>query len=394
MEVDATPEQAMHYARSGDLSTEVASLARPLVERGKTPGIVVGVLLPDGSMHFFGYGVTDPKSAIRPGGDTLFATGSLSKGFLGVVTALQVHQGALSWNDTLGQLLPPSVPLSSDAKKITLIQLATHTSGLPNQPMNFQTCDYFIQYLFTGKNFYRHLSRDYVFHYLAHFKAPQRPDVHYSNLGYALMGYVLEQRTGVSVDDLVEREIARPLGLKNTGYRPETLPGFSTRAHGFAGDEPKFVSRGKPVPDWQFTDFMKGTGGIYSSARDLLTFAAAALHPEDTPLGAAFADTLRVRAPRTQEAPAVAWFVDDLDGQRITYQIGVVGGFTSYLGLDVERQTAVVVLQNSFNWTNTVGHKLLVRLSRAQTGSPSSPTFVRAKPSPTENESPPAVRSE
>jgi CubicO group peptidase (beta-lactamase class C family) len=355
----------MHYARNRNLSAEVESLARPLVEKGETPGIVVGVLLPDGSSSMYGYGVTDRQSGRKPDGDTLFAIGSLSKGFLGAITALLVQDGTLSWSDTLETLLPPDTPLSADAKKITLIQLATHTSGLPNQPKNFQIFRYFVEYLFTGKSFYRHLNEAYVLKSLSDFKAPRHAQVLYSSLGYAMLGYAIEKRTGLSLDALLEQKLTQPLGLRNTGYEPRSLPGYSTRAYGYAGDHPFFIRRGRPVPDWEFTEFMKGAGGVYSTANDLLTFAAAHLQDPKTALGRGLSDTLQVRVPRPEESPAVAWFVDDIEGQRITYQVGVVAGYTSYLGLDVERRIAVVVLENSFNRTNKVGHKLLMRLGRA-----------------------------
>ena len=366
MQIDRTEAEASHYACHPDLTAEVDSLARPVVEHGETPGIVVGVLLPDGSTHFFGYGVTDRQGAgVRPDGDTLFAVGSLSKGFLGAMASLLVQDGTFSWEDTLGKLLP-NAPLSADAKKITLLQLATHTSGLPNQPKNLKMLCCFVNYLFTGKSFYQHLDQAYVFHFLSRFKAPADDKVHYSSLGYALLGYVLTQRTNLSLDDLLRQKLTQPLGLQHTGYAPEALPGYATRARGYAGDHPMFIRRGKPVPDWHFTEFMKGTGGVYSTARDLLAFAAAHFDDKGTPLNKALQDTLRVRKPEPQEAPAVAWFIDDIDGQRITYQVGVVGGYTSYLGLDVQRRTAVVVLESSFIWTNKVGHKLLIRLGRGQ----------------------------
>jgi CubicO group peptidase (beta-lactamase class C family) len=114
---------------------------------------------------------------------------------------------------------------------------------------------------------------------------------------------------------------------------------------------------------------MRGSAGVYSSARDLLTLAAAHLRGKETKFGGALADTLRVRMPRPMDAPAVAWFVDTINGQQLTYQVGMVGGFAGYLGMDVERRTAVVVLQNSFNWTDRIGHRLLIRMAHA---SPSS----------------------
>ncbi|MGH6647962.1 serine hydrolase domain-containing protein [Aquabacterium sp.] len=368
-----------HLSTDGEnIEADMAALAKPLVDQGQTPGIVVGVLLPDGQMRFFGYGTTNEQGGATPGPDTIFAMGSLSKGFLGAMAAELVNDGQLAWDDTLGDLLPPETPLSSDAKRITLLQLATHTSGLPRQPITFQTCRYFLQYLFTGANFYRHFERDYVFDYLSDFKAPNHHEPNYSNIGYGLLGHVIERRTGQSLETLLDQKIVHGLGLKNTGYMPSTLPGYALRAHGHAGDQPKFVPRGALVPDWEFTDFMRGSAGLYSSARDMLTFASAHLNGREGPFKQALVDTLKARQDRPKEAPAIAWLIDDIGGQHITYQVGFVAGFTSYIGLNVEQRTAVVVLQNSFNWKDSVGQKLLLRMAHAKsiklaTGAPSSP---------------------
>lgn len=377
-EVDPAELVTHLSADAENIETDMAELAKPLVDQGKTPGIVVGVLLPDGQMRFFGYGTTDEQQGVTPGPDTIFAMGSLSKGFLGAMTAELVNDGTLSWDDTLGELLPPDAPLSPDAKRITLLQLATHTSGLPRQPITFQTCRYFLQYLFTGANFYRHFERDYVLDYLSDFKAPSHHEPNYSNIGYGLLGMVIERRTGQSLEALLDQKIVHGLGLKNTGYIPTALPGYATRAHGHAGDQPKFVPRGAPVPDWEFTSFMKGSAGLYSSARDMLTFASAHLNGQEGAFKTALIDTLKARQQRPKEAPAIAWLIDDIDGQRITYQVGFVAGFTSYIGLNVDQRTAVVVLQNSFNWKDSVGQKLLIRMAHARsiklaTGGPAHP---------------------
>ena len=124
------------------------------------------------------------------------------------------------------------------------------------------------------------------------------------------------------------------------------------------------------MPEWHFTELMKGSAGLYSSAHDLLTFAAAHMDGKHTRLSAALADNLRPRFWREKDAPAVAWTVDEVGDQRITYQVGLVAGYTSYVGLDLEHHTAVVVLQNSFNWKDKVGHRLLTRLGAGERRSP------------------------
>jgi CubicO group peptidase (beta-lactamase class C family) len=364
-ERDADNMQTKQYADATNLQQEVDSLALPIIEQHETPGMVVGVLLPNGGMEFFGYGVMNQNTASKPDADTLFAIGSLSKGFLGDLTAILVDEGVLSWNDTLGELLPADAPLSADAKKITILQLATHTSGLPLQPMTFQTFRYVLEYMFTGENLYRHLDSDYVFNYLSDFKAPAQVTARYSNFGYGILGYVIQRRTGQSLDTLLAQKLLGPLGLKNTGYVPDALPNHKDRASGHVGDQPKFKLRGEPMPDWQFPELMKGSAGVYSNAKDLLTLAAAHMHGDKSHLNHILADTLQVRFPRPVDAHAIAWFADDVEGQHITYQVGMVSGYSSYLGLDVPRGTAVVVLQNSFNWTDHVGQKLLLRMARA-----------------------------
>lgn len=342
-----------------DLAEQVDRIAAPLVAQGETPGLIVGVLLPDGSTRFFGYGRTGQPDGAPPGPDTLFAIGSLSKGFMGAIVASMVQEGSLSWSDPLAALLPPRTALSPDAARITVEQLATHMSGLPRQPLDATVLAGFVSYLFTGENFYQHLDRDRVLAYLADFSASDPGVPHYSNIGYGLLSHVATVRSGRSVDDLLAERITGPLGLTRTGYVAETLPGYDARAIGHAGDQPKFIARGEPVPDWRFTDILRGSAALYSTARDLLAFAAAHLRDDDTPLGRGLADTLRIRYPRPRQAAAVAWIADDVLGLEITYQVGIVAGYTSYLGLDPVHKTAVVVLQNAFNWDYSAGHTLL-----------------------------------
>ncbi|MGW8393702.1 serine hydrolase domain-containing protein [Pseudoduganella sp. HUAS MS19] len=366
-QLDPDNSAAQRLALTGDIGAEVAGLAQPMIDSGETTGLVVGVLTPDGKQHFFGFGTTHEEGGHRPDGDTLFAVGSLSKGFLAATTSVLVQEGVLHWEDTLATLLPAEVALSDDAKRITLRQLVTHTAGLPRQPMTERTLIYFVEYLFTGKSFYRHFDRPYLLEYLSEFKSRNGGVPQYSNIGYGVLGYVLELKTGKKVAALVHEKVLDPLRLKSTGYVPQNLPGYGERALGHAGDQPKFIRRGKLVPDWQFTDIMSGSAAVYSNARDLLAYANAHLSSSgDNVLDAGLRNTLKVHYERKTEAAASAWFVDEIDGHKITHQIGLVAGYTGYIGLDEQTRTAVVVLQNNFNWTDRIGHRLLLRMAEAQ----------------------------
>lgn len=347
------------------LQSKVDHLLKPIVADDKTPGSIVGVLTSDGDMHFYGYGVASKQTRQTPDENTLFPIGSLSKGFLGVIVADMVQNGELNWNDTLGALLPKA-PFNEDVKKITLEQLATHSAGLQRQPFTERTFLYFLEFLIDGNNFYRHMDDQYVFDYLRGFRTPDKTNITYSNIGYGLLGYVIEQRSQRPLEEHLKMRITNALGLEQTGYGITMRQQARSFAEGYAGDQPKLMRRGSPVPEWEFPRFMKGSAAIYSSAHDLLTYAKAHFAEDPRPLTRALHDTLTVRIPRPQEAAGIAWTVDQVGEVSITYQVGFVAGYTCYIGLDTRHKNAVVVLQNAFNWQNNIGHQLLWELAHTQ----------------------------
>ena len=332
----------------------------PAMVEQQSPAMVVGVIDASGQRHYWHFGVTDNEHQLPVDEHTLFAVGSLSKGMTAEATAVLVAQGRLHWTDTLETLLPPSVPLSADAKKITLLQLVTHTSGLPRQNMDLPMLTAFIRYLGNGENFYAHLDSDNVVADLADFAKPSGNEPRYSNLGYAILDYVLSYQTGQRADQLVQSLIFDPLKLQNSSFTPQKLRSYPQRAIGHAGSQPKFVPRGQVVPDWQFSGNMLGAGGLYTDTADLLTYAAAHLNSTgDNTLDKAIHDTMQVYYPRDKEAANIAWVTDTYGEQSITYQVGYIGGYSSYIGIDRVNHFAVVVLQNSFTWQNNLGHSVL-----------------------------------
>jgi len=333
----------------------------------RSPGMAVGVIDAHNQRHYWQFGVTDSEHHYPVKKDTLFAVGSLSKGMTAETTAVLVAQGSLHWSDTLEQLLPPGTPLSEDAKQITLLQLVTHTSGLPRQTMDLPMLAAFVRYLGNGENFYPHLDSDHVIDDLATFSRPSRNEPRYSNLGYAILDYVLKYQTGQRADKLAHDLLFKPLGMQNTSFTPQSLKAFPLRAIGHAGSQPKFIPTGQVVPDWQFTGNMLGAGGLYTDTADLLTFAAAHLNGSgNAELDKAMADSMNAYYPRKKEAANIAWVSDSFDEQTITYQVGYIGGYSSYIGIDRQHHFAIVVLQNSFTWQNNLGHSVLRQMWREQ----------------------------
>jgi CubicO group peptidase (beta-lactamase class C family) len=359
------PSSEVTQVAQNGRALSVDELVTEYMQTKQVSGMVVAVIQHNGPAKFYCYGITDAKNHNPITPDTLFALGSLSKGITAEVITLLVNEGRLHWDDTLDTLLPPGTLLSADAKKITLLQLVTHTSGLPRQPMNLLSLEHLVSYLRDGENFYQDLDSDDVLNYLSTFNAPLTHEPRYSNIGYAVLGYILKYKTGQSIETLSEQKIFQPLKMDNASFDPESLRAFPLRALGHAGDQPKFIARGALTPDWQFSNNMVGAASLYSDARDLIEYTRAHFSSTgNAALDKAFADVTVDYFPREKEAANIAWITDTYGQQKITYQVGYIGGYSSYIGFDKENQNAVVVLQNSFNWSNYIGHALLKRIAQ------------------------------
>lgn len=261
--------------------------------------------------------------------------------------------------------MPPGTPLSADARNITLLELVTHTSGLPRQNMDLPMLKKFIGYLGSGENFYGELDSDNVLDYLARWQAPQSKAPEYSNLGYALIGYILKYKTGEDIQTLASRYIFRPLNMANTSFTPERLKGFPQRALGHAGDQPKFMPRGQLTPDWRFTNNMVAAASLYSNAEDLIAYARYHVSKTDNSvLDVVFAEVSNIYFQRPEGSQEIAWATDFIGREKITYQVGYIGGYSSFIGFDKEKGNAVVVLQNAFNWSNYIGMTLLLDMAK------------------------------
>ncbi|MGT8856416.1 serine hydrolase domain-containing protein [Enterobacter sp. 186315] len=366
---EGTQELFTHQSLDGD----VDSVVRHYMAQKSVPGMTVAVIHHHGSPQFYSWGVTDAvhQYPIRP--DTLFALGSLSKGITAEVVACLVNEGRLHWDDNLGTLLPPGTPLSVDAQKITLLELVTHTSGLPRQNMDIPMLGKFIRYLGSGENFYTELDSNNVLRYLDNWQAPQQKVPEYSNLGYALIGYILHYKTGEDIQRLASTYIFQPLHMANSSFIPEQLKGYPQRALGHAGDQPKFIPRGQLTPDWHFSNNMVAAASLYSNAEDLAAYVhyhVSTTH--NTLLDNVFAEVSNTDIQRPDGVQGIAWTTDFIGVEKITYQVGYIGGYSSFIGFDKKRGNAVVVLQNTFNWSNYIGIALLMDMANNDSLTPDS----------------------
>ena len=189
-----------------------------------------------------------------------------------------VRRGEVSLTDPVAKFLPSGVKVPSrNGRQITLLDLATHTSGLPRS-LNMERIRDF-------SNPYSSIPITDVYDFLSSHELKREigAEWEYSNLGYGLLGHALARAAGVkSIDALVRHRITGPLKLKSTGYE---------RGGGAAmakGHDPS----GEAVPYWDFGEF-KGAGGLNSSVDDLLTFLEANVGQPQSAIETAIQDSHR-----------------------------------------------------------------------------------------------------
>ncbi len=201
--------------------------------------------------------------------DVIFEIGSISKVFTGILLAHAEKEGKLGLDDTLAQRLPVKFSHAA-AGGITLRQLATHTSCLPRLPGNMTST--------TDADPYSSYDDKALFEYLASAKLEEKPPCApaYSNLGFGILGVVLEAAYGKPWAALVQEKIAGPLGMADTAQ--DLTPAQRSR---FA--EP--WHRDQRAQPWTFKA-MAGAGALRSSLADMSRFADALLAGAQGPLGA------------------------------------------------------------------------------------------------------------
>lgn len=329
-----TAAAAQQQGRFFPSDDELRGVLRTLVEQGQAKGIVLGLLEPDGTRRIISYG--DPGRGARSlGPKSVFEIGSINKTFTGAILADMVRRGEVSLNDPVAKYLPPEVKVPSrGGRQITLLDLATHTSGLPRVP--------------TGRprdmsNPYAHFEAEDLYAFLSGYQLERDIGAEplYSNVGMGLLGHALARAAGVeSFPQLVRRRITGPLGMAMTDYgRDGGLGTWIVKGHD---------GKGKEVPYWDVA-VLAGAGGLNSNAEDMLTYLAANVGAPRAPIQTAMRDAHQPRRKLKNEGwnVGMAWQTRTRGGQTVISHGGGTAGFETYLGFDPATGAGVVILGNS-----------------------------------------------
>jgi len=318
-----------------------------LYASSEAQGMVVTVVDGD-SVTTQGFGRMGPRDSRTPDGRTLVRLQSISKLFSSNLLATLAAQGSVRLDDTLQSHAPPGqiVPQPKNGPPITLLNLATHTSGLPREAgIDPPPPDVAVAARWA---------------WLVRERGRPAPGYQalYSNVGFELLGDALANATGKSYNDALDMAVTGPLGMVDTTARPTAeecarlmSPDLRKGTYPCIDQTPEAAS-----------------GGLYSTADDMALWMKAQLAagPAGTVRGISQAVYIRrdalARAVGIDHAgPAsgigLAWIEEEADDThpRILEKTGGGDGFLTYLVIDPAHRIGIFV---AFN--NECGHRLPV----------------------------------
>jgi serine-type D-Ala-D-Ala carboxypeptidase/endopeptidase len=330
-----------------------------LVDNNKTnAAIVVGLVDPNGT-QFYGYGNMSNANPITVDKDTIFAIGSITKVFTTILLADMVNRGLVNLDDPIEKYLPRSIKVPTyNGQKITLENLATHNSGLPEFPgshcvSNFNGTDkdddtiqarlFFIE---CDKNY----TFDQLFQDLSNSTLTSEPGLkfEYSTFGSALLGHILALKSGMSYDRLLEERILNVLGMNSTSI----VLSDSQKSRLAIGH-----LNGQELPFWNISRPITPAGGLHSSVADMLKFASANLGLIDTKinnvmkeshtiihdsrLGKAFSNNYTAYV-------SLGWIIaTDFGIQIVEHNGETPDGYNSFIALNPTKERGIVIIASA-----------------------------------------------
>jgi CubicO group peptidase (beta-lactamase class C family) len=238
----------------------LSAIAARFAARGGQPGLAYGIVSGEAITHAGGYGERWLGGPV-PDVDTVFRIASMTKSFTAALVLKLRDAGALTLDDPAVDYVPVLsgvAPPTADSPPITIRHLLTMTAGFPtDDPWGDR------QQGLAPAAFTRLLADGEI-------TAAWAPGTkfEYSNLGYAILGLIIESVTGLDYADAMRSEVFGPLGFSETGY-DVTQVDPAHLARGYRRNDREWLELA-PDPYGAFAPM----GGIFSSVRDLARWVA------------------------------------------------------------------------------------------------------------------------
>jgi CubicO group peptidase (beta-lactamase class C family) len=315
-------------ATAGLPADDLAERLRAAVPDGFSGQVVVAT--PDRVLFAGAFGEADRERSLAVQADTLFDIGSITKTFTAAMILQLAAEGRLTPAQALGGFFEG---LPEETAAITLHQLLTHTSGLPQYSGDDddpRTAESFDAWLAATRP-----------------EFPPGDHYAYSNPGYSALARIVEKLTGESYEEQLQTRVVEPLGLGPLGYR--AMPDTAVQAVAYDGDRPvghptemNWLSDG---PGWN----LRGNGGLLTNAASLARWLQAVAQGRVLPPEWQERQLERHAAKGDDSWYGYGWGVDQRDYGEVVGHTGGNGYFFALAFWYRDHDLLLAVTNNAFD---------------------------------------------
>jgi serine-type D-Ala-D-Ala carboxypeptidase/endopeptidase len=341
-------------ASDAEVQSWLAQRVTAVAGRKDGIGIVVGIIEPHGR-RIIAYGHRNQGDSRLVDGDTVFEIGSFGKVFTALLLADMVSKGEVAFTDPVVKYLPAGRRIPErNGHLITLLDLATHTSGLPFMPDEVPIYSDRAAAIYGPAQLYG---------FLARYRLTRDPgtDWDYSNIDYWLLGQALTSRAGMDYASLLRTRVLAPLNMNSTGVflTPSAIP-VPIKARLATGHN-AVLQTALSVSSTSVYAVMPAAGvAQFSTVNDLLTFLSVATGDEPSPLASSMRLMLTQHRPMGEgNEQAVGWVVLGKGDKQLLMHDGATWGYNSYVAWDPRTRIGVAVLSNQLTNIGDIALHLL-----------------------------------
>jgi beta-lactamase class C len=314
--------------------------------KGIAPGAAVAIIRDTSIVFLKGFGLKQVGLPDPIDVNTVFRLGSVSKSISSVLAGTLVSKHLINWDDPIVKYIPQfELKSKEQGDKLTIRHVLSHTTGLP-----YHAYTNMIE---------EHLPFDTLMAYLKQVDLFGEPGQYYSyqNVGYSLIGKVIEAATHQSFEDALKENVFNPLHMRNGSASYESIINHENVAR------PHYFSRKHwvtvPISDTYYNT--APAGGVNASITDMALWLKALLNGapsimSDSTLHQIFEPQIKAISKnhnfRKWQRPkssyyALGWRILTFKNDTLDYHGGYVNGYRSEVAIDRKNKLAICVLTNS-----------------------------------------------
>lgn len=306
--------------------------------------VAYGVVKDDRVLHSGALGFADEHNNRLATDHTRYLVASISKTITAVAAMQLVEQNLIGLDDDVNTYLPfpvrnPHFP----SDKITLRMLLSHRSSISDQfQENFDLDCYGMDCTMTLAQYFHEVFLETGAYYSPDNFSDKRPgsSEDYSNLGSALIGYLVERITLTPFDEYCRNTIFAPLGMTKTEWRLANIP-LAELAIPYSDE----ISN--PNPHYTFPDYPNG--GLRTTVADLSNFLRMVIQ-DGSFQGTEVLSSSTMAAMKTLQygssAFGLSFYYDEVNGRRVLGHSGGEKGATAEMFYDTSTNVGVIVFSN------------------------------------------------